>query len=126
MILAVDFDGTICTDAYPRVGRLRMFARPTLRLAARLGCTIVLWTCREGTLDEALAALRAWGVPYHYVNANTPERIEQYGGDCRKVSADLIIDDRAAGWWCWPMVAAQIVWRRGMERWRARAGRAGY
>lgn len=29
------------------------------------------------------------------VNENLPERIEFFGGDCRKVGADVYIDDRA-------------------------------
>lgn len=35
------------------------------------------------------------GEPIDYANENIPERIEQWGNDCRKISADYYIDDRA-------------------------------
>jgi hypothetical protein len=34
------------------------------------------------------------GIPYHYINTNDPELIKLYKQDCRKLSADLYIDDK--------------------------------
>lgn len=52
-------------------------------------------TCREGKyLEDALELLDYLDVPYDYVNENVPERIKEYGNDCRKVSFDLGIDDK--------------------------------
>lgn len=34
------------------------------------------------------------GVPIDYVNENAPERMAIYGNDCRKISADIYIDDK--------------------------------
>lgn len=101
MIIAVDFDGTICVSRYPKIIRLRFLARPVLRWAHKRH-TIILWTCRNGAaLEEALKWLDEHKVPYDYVNENPPEQIKLWGGDCRKVSADFYIDDKGVGWWSW-------------------------
>lgn len=101
MIIAVDFDGTICVSRYPKIIRLRFLARPVLRWAHKRH-TIILWTCRNGAaLEEAVAWLDEHKVPYDYVNENPPEQIKLWGGDCRKVSADFYIDDKGVGWWSW-------------------------
>lgn len=34
------------------------------------------------------------GVNYHYANQNDPILINFYGKDCRKISADIYIDDK--------------------------------
>ena len=34
-------------------------------------------------------------VPIDYINENAPHRIAEWGNDCRKVGADLYIDDKA-------------------------------
>ena len=53
MIIAVDFDGTIVTHEYPRIGREIPFAIDTLkRLQDEGHHQLILWTVREGTLLE--------------------------------------------------------------------------
>ena len=56
MTIAVDFDGTIVTHEYPKIGRDIPFAIDTLkRLQKDFQVILVLWTVREGTLlDEAV------------------------------------------------------------------------
>ena len=96
-VIAVDFDGTLCSNAWPGIGK------PNRRLIELLidrkrdrGVKLILWTCRDGALlEEALRWYEEQGLTFDAVNANLPERIEAYGCDCRKVSADLYIDDRA-------------------------------
>ena len=34
------------------------------------------------------------GIKYHYFNENFPHLIDRYGGDTRKISADIYIDDK--------------------------------
>lgn len=48
-------------------------------------------------LVEAIQWLNAHGVIPDYVNENAPDRIQQYGGDTRKISADFYIDDKIVG-----------------------------
>ena len=121
MIIAVDFDGTIVKNRWPDIGPFRFMARLVLRWLQRRGHTLILWTCREGeTLGRAKVFLWSHGVCFDLWNQNSPERCKEYGGDSRKVSADLYIDDRA-GWVFWPLVAAKVLWMEAREWLRSRA-----
>lgn len=95
-VVAVDFDGTLCKSQYPECGEPISENVQRVRELKRQGATIILWTCREG---EALAKAVRWceehGVPVDYINENAPSRIARYRNDCRKISADLYIDDKA-------------------------------
>ncbi len=84
-IIAVDFDGTLCSECYPAIG-------------------IILWTCRCGDLlEEAVAWCRMFGLEFDAVNENVAQTLEQYGTESRKISADVYIDDKA----CWPWMTKQ-------------------
>ena len=73
MIIAVDFDGTIVEHRYPEIGREIPFAVETLKKLIEDRHQLILWSVREGRLlDEAVD----W---------------------CRKLKADLFIDDRNVG-----------------------------
>ena len=95
-VWAVDFDGTLCRNAWPDIGEPNMELIEQLKLARQSGVALILWTCREG---EAQARAVLWcvgfGLFFDAVNRNVPERIATYGMDARKVSADVYIDDRA-------------------------------
>lgn len=97
-IIAVDFDGTLCTNDYPNVGRIykgHKMLHKILQQEKEYGSTIILWTCRTGKhLQDAIEACKKWGVPIDYVNENDPELIELFGGDTRKIVATVYIDDR--------------------------------
>lgn len=94
MIIAVDFDGTIVENAYPEIGEPLPGAIETLQAWKQRGHTIIINSCRAGAYQ---AQMEAWLVRNHvahdYINENAPERIAQYGSDCRKISADIYIDD---------------------------------
>lgn len=95
-VIAVDFDGTLCKSKYPECGEPIVQTVEFIRECKNLGAVIVLWTCREGdSLQTALDWCKENDVPIDYANENIPERIEQWGNDCRKISADYYIDDRA-------------------------------
>ena len=94
-ILSVDFDGTVHTGEWPNVGLMRTDAGFFIRKLINEGYGVVINTCREGlALATAINWLHNNNVPYHYINCNFPHIIEQYGADCRKISADLYIDDK--------------------------------
>jgi hypothetical protein len=60
-----------------------------------------LVTCRENELlEKAGWYLIHKGIYFNYFNENPPERITQYGNDCRKISVDLMFDDKSLfpGW----------------------------
>jgi hypothetical protein len=96
--IAVDFDGTLCEERWPDIGEPKIAMLGLLTWARTMGARLILHTCREGALlDAALLWCRARHIHFDLVNANVPERVAQYGGDPRKISADVYIDDRAAG-----------------------------
>jgi len=98
MTIAVDFDGTIVTHEYPKIGRDIPFAIDTLkRLQKDFQIILVMWTVREGRLlDEAVEYCRERGLEFYAVNANYPEENEREQQP-RKLKADLFIDDRNLG-----------------------------
>lgn len=114
MDIAIDFDGTIVRNRWPKIGRLRFLAKPVIKWLKKRGHTLILYTCREGVyLAKAHIFLEKHGIKFDYYNENTEGRIWEYGGDCRKISADLYIDDKALfpGWWIVPLVVLWIEWR---------------
>lgn len=95
-IYAVDFDGTLCEDIFPGIGSPNMALINHLIKRRKQGNKIILWTCRVGKcLKEAVGWCRQYGLEFDTVNVNLPEMIEWYGNDCRKVAADVYIDDKA-------------------------------
>ncbi|WP_347175509.1 BT0820 family HAD-type phosphatase [Polaribacter uvawellassae] len=97
LIIAVDFDGTIVEDAYPRVGEPMLFAFETLQKLQSEGHRLILWTYRSGkALREAVQFCKENGIEFYAVNKSYPE--EEFDGKIsRKINADLFIDDRNAG-----------------------------
>ena len=96
-VIAVDFDGTLCENRFPEIGEPNTELISQLIEAQGAGAAVILWSCRSGKrLKEAIKWAKDQGLRFDYVNRNTPERIRAYKSDCRKVSADVYIDDRAA------------------------------
>lgn len=111
MIISVDFDGTICeAGCWPEIGKPVPGAHQALRELRKAGHKIIINSCRCGAAErEMIMWLAVNKYPYDAVNENLPERIEQYGGDSRKISADLYIDDK--GMYChidWPAIVDTI------------------
>lgn len=95
-VIAMDFDGCLVTNKYPDIGSLISKTFWTYQCEKANGSKFILWTCRTGEyLDAALDWCKEHEIFFDAINENVPERIEQYGGDCRKVSADEYWDDRA-------------------------------
>ena len=95
--IAVDFDGTLCENRFPEIGEANAELISQLIEEQKNGAEVILWSCRSGRrLKEAIRWAEKQGLRFDYVNRNTPERIRTYRSDCRKISADVYIDDRAA------------------------------
>lgn len=94
-VLAIDFDDTICISNYPDLGPIKKDAKEVINTLYKEGYGIVINTCREG---KALAGAIDWlnenNISYHYINCNFPYLIAKYKADCRKISADMYIDDK--------------------------------
>lgn len=97
LIIAVDFDGTIVEDAYPKIGKPKLFAFDTLKKLQEEGHRLILWTYRTGDkLEEAVNFCAKNELHFYAINKSYPEEIFEKNVS-RKIHADLFIDDRNVG-----------------------------
>ena len=95
-VIAIDFDGCLCTNEYPNVGKPNWFVINLAKKHRSLGARLILWTCREGEkLQEAVDACKSWGLKFDAVNENLPDWKAYFGSDPRKIGATEYWDDRA-------------------------------
>jgi len=98
MVIAVDFDGTCVTNAYPNVGN-EIGAAPVLKGLTEAGHKIILWTMRSGAdayphdLINALQWFKMHGIPLYGINKNP----DQGWSTSPKAYAQIYIDDAALG-----------------------------
>lgn len=96
-IIAVDFDGTLCENKYPKIGAPNVPLIYHLIDQKKHGAKLILWTCRSG---ELLAKAVHWcektGLTFDAINENLPEIIDAFGSDTRKIFANEYIDDLAS------------------------------
>ena len=97
LTIAIDFDGTIVEDEYPKIGKSKLFAFDTLLKLQEKGHRLILWTYRNGkTLEQAIQFCKENGVNFYAVNKSFPE--EEFDPNfSRKINADIFIDDRNFG-----------------------------
>lgn len=96
-IIAVDFDGTLCENAWPDIGETKWATVQALLAAQAAGARLILWTNRVGArLAEAVEWCRNRELEFDAVNENLPEVRAAFTTDCRKVCADIYLDDKAA------------------------------
>lgn len=94
-IIAVDFDGTIVSHMYPKIGVDNPNAIRVLKKLIEQGHQLILWTMRSGReLDEAVAYCEDQGISFLGVNSN-PNQSEWTTSP--KQYAHLYIDDAALG-----------------------------
>lgn len=97
LTIAVDFDGTIVEDAYPKIGEPKAFAFDTLKRLQSKGHRLILWTYRKGDrLQDAVEFCRENELEFYAVNNSFPEE-DHDPGVSRKINADIFIDDRNVG-----------------------------
>lgn len=97
LTIAVDFDGTIVENRYPKIGKPVLFAIETLKKLQEDGHQLILWTYRTGPeLQQAVDFCKKQGINFYAVNKSYPE--EEYDNSLsRKIQADFFIDDRNIG-----------------------------
>jgi hypothetical protein len=97
MIIGIDFDGTICEHKYPGIGKLLSKASEVINKIHELHRIIII-TCRhtEQDINNMKMFLASNNIPYDLINENDPELISRMG-DCRKIHADVYIDDHNLG-----------------------------
>lgn len=101
MIIAIDFDGTLCEHKYPEIGNEVPLAFDTLKALQAKGHQLMLWTMRgndekKSTLREALEWCAARGILFWGVNKN-PDQEKEGWTNSNKQYANLYIDDAALG-----------------------------
>lgn len=97
LTIAVDFDGTIVENRYPKIGKPILFAVETLRRLQEEGHQLILWTYRTGPeLQQAVDFCKQQGITFYAVNKSYPEEIYD-DSLSRKIQADFFIDDRNIG-----------------------------
>lgn len=93
-IIAVDFDGTIVSHAYPDIGQDNPRAIKVLKKLLNEGHRLILWTVRSGdTLQDAINYCNEKGITFWAINENP----EQNWSNSNKQYAHLYIDDAALG-----------------------------
>ena len=96
--ISIDYDDTIVYQDFPNSGTIKPNAKEVINRLYDEGHHILIWTCRAfDKVKTAKNYLIECGVRFHLINENLPSNIEQYGGDTRKMSADIYIDDRQLG-----------------------------
>ena len=106
-VIAIDFDGCLCTDAWPEIGRPYMDVISKAKHEQENGAALILWTCREGKLlRDAVNAAARWGLTFDAVNDNIREMKARYNNNPRKIGATEYWDDRAI---CMPPKDAKAV-----------------
>ena len=100
MIVAVDFDGVLCENEFPKIGPPNYDIISLVRQLIDKGNEVVLWTTRNG--DELTAAVDWCGDRgLHFCNVNGPapsnerEFKDTYPTQSRKIYADIYIDDHS-------------------------------
>jgi hypothetical protein len=101
MVIAVDFDGTLCEHAFPGIGEIKEIHKKVIeyiRFQHKQGNTIILWTCREDIeegnfLTEAVEWCKKNDIPIDYINEYPMHGLKGFAS--RKVCADVYIDDKA-------------------------------
>ena len=100
--IAVDFDGTLCTYAFPKIGEQTSKHLELMQTLIKLredGHKLILWTNRGDNeeypvLTEAINWCKEKGLEFDAVNENLPDTIK-LSGPSPKIMADYYIDDKA-------------------------------
>ena len=95
-IIAIDFDGTLCVNRWPDIGKPIHKIINYVKDQKKKGAKLILWTCRTGEkLEAAIIWCERMGITFDAVNENLPETIAVFGQDTRKIFAHEYIDDRS-------------------------------
>ena len=111
VIIAVDFDGTLCENKWPEIGEANEFLITYLKAIERVIPTkFILWTNRTGLLlDNAVTWCKTMhNLEFDAVNENLPEVLELFDHrDSRKISADVYVDDKATRFFKLPYLSGK-------------------
>jgi 2-hydroxy-3-keto-5-methylthiopentenyl-1-phosphate phosphatase len=100
LVIAVDFDGTLCEFAFPKIGEQTEKQKELMSLLIEMrnqGHKLILWTNRGDNeeypvLTEAIEWCKEKGLEFYTVNE------KKLSGPSPKIMADFYIDDKALKW----------------------------
>lgn len=100
MIIAIDFDGVLCENMFPRIGAPNYEIIMLTKQLIDEGYEVILWTSRtDQELKNAVNWCEEYGLNFAAVNENAPSNIakykDKYPNGTRKVYADIYIDDHS-------------------------------
>jgi hypothetical protein len=101
LTIAVDFDGTLCEYAFPKIGEQNNQQKQLMELLIELrnkGHKLILWTNRGDNeqypvLTEAIEWCKEKGLEFDAVNKNIVGQ-KKLSGPSPKIMADYYIDDK--------------------------------
>jgi hypothetical protein len=94
MVIAIDFDGTVVTHEYPKVGK-DIGAIPILKKLVKAGHKLVLFTMRgDKELQDAVNWFKNNQIPLYGININPTQSAWTTSP---KVFAQLYLDDAGIG-----------------------------
>lgn len=98
IIYAVDFDGTLCENKWPEIGKPNIPLISFLKQEQEKGNLVILWTMREKSFLEAAVKwlIEEQGFTPDAINDNVLTMKYYYGNNPRKVFANVYIDDHNA------------------------------
>ena len=102
LIIAVDFDGTLCEYGFPSIGEQTESQKKlmeTLKTLQHGGHKLILWTNRGDNenypaLTQAIQWCKDRGLEFDAINENLPGQ-KKLSGYSPKIMADIYIDDLA-------------------------------
>lgn len=81
MIIAVDFDGTLCENNYPGIGAPKLNVINTIKKMQAEGHEFILWTCRvDDLLNDALKFLEDHDLHFSKINQDSDFFLDKYEG----------------------------------------------
>lgn len=97
-IVAVDFDGVLCSNDFPDIGYPNYLTISLVRQLIDDGHEVILWTTRNGAeLEAAIKWCEDYGLHFTCINEPAPSNVKEFGDKyptmSRKIYADVYIDD---------------------------------
>lgn len=90
-VIALDFDGTLCKNAWPGIGDPKWAVIRAAQEEQRQGALLILWTTREGPeLEQALAWCEYAGLRLDGVNTSAQCWKDAYQNDPRKIGHGIL------------------------------------
>jgi len=102
LVIAVDFDGTLCDYAFPEIGIQNEDQKVLMKKLIQVrseGHKLILYTCRGDNeeyrvLSEAVEWCSQKGLEFDAINENVPGFVKKSGYSPKPV-ADIYLDDKA-------------------------------